>query len=257
MGVIEPSRERRRHLRVQQKLPVRVFGHTAAGERWDEASETREIGKGGVSLLLAHAAFKGQVLRLELPLPEALRDFDRDEPEISVYGIVRDSVEGHGVCKVGVMFFGKQPPRGFERTPGAAFLLPGDLPGAALAALEPAPDGPAGALERGAGSRDADPRGRRRHERVQMYVTFNLQQVDEWGSVLSEERALTENLSLGGARLKTTGRFVPGEVVVLRQASGSFETRAEVKVFFVGPDGARHLGVMFLDKNPEHLVQRN
>jgi hypothetical protein len=254
MAVIEPGRERRRYLRVHQALPVRVSGHDAAGEAWQEACRTREVGKGGVSLMLSHASFKGQVLRLELPLPEALRDFDRSEPEVSIYGIVRDCVEGHGTCKVGVMFFGKQPPRGFERTPGAAFLLPGDVPAAALAAMEP--DGPHAPRDGPTPSRyvDGGP-GRRRHERLQMYVAFNLQQVDEWGSVLSEERALTENLSLGGARLKTTGRFAPGEVVVLRHASGSFETRAEVKVFFVGIDGGRHLGVMFLDENPEHLLR--
>lgn len=254
MAVIEPGHERRRYLRVPQALPVRVLGHDAAGEPWQEASQTREVGKGGVSMMLSHAAFKGQVLRLELPLPEALRDFDRSQPEVSIYGIVRDCVEGHGRCKVGVMFFGKQPPRGFERTPGAAFLLPGDVPAAALAAMEP--DAASVPTDGRTTSRylDAGP-GRRRHERLQMYVAFKLQQVDEWGSVLSEERALTENLSLGGARLKTTGRFAPGEVVVLRQASGSFESRAEVKVFFVSPDGARHLGVMFLDKNPEHLIR--
>jgi PilZ domain-containing protein len=265
MGVSQTSvRERRRHPRLVEKLPVRVVGYGSNGAPWEEAAVTRDVSQGGVSLILPRSSFKGQVLELVLPLPRYLREFDPDAAELKVYGIVRATVEGHGVCQLGVKFFGKEPPRGFERTPGAAFLLPSDLPSAATEGGNG--DGPVAGAAR---ARDAAPSGdrrveerdphdwrhRRQHERLQMFVTFHLQQVDEWGAVLTEERTVSENVSLGGARLKTAGRFSVGEVVVLRQASGAFETRAQVKGFTVGPDGGNHIGVMFLDAGPEHLVR--
>ncbi|HET7291834.1 MAG TPA: PilZ domain-containing protein [Vicinamibacteria bacterium] len=258
--MINPSvRERRRHPRLAQKLPVRVVGYAPNGSPWEETTTTRDVSQGGISMILPRSSFKGQVLQLALPLPRSLREFDQDEPELRVYGIVRDTIEGHGVCQLGVKFFGKQPPRGFDRTPGAAFLMPSDLPPVALSApaeesapkADPAPTGDRRTRERD----PQDWRHRRRHERLQMFVAFHLQQLDEWGAVLAEERTVSENVSLGGARLKTTGHFCVGEVVVLRQASGAFETRAQVKGFTVGPDGGNHVGVMFLDAGPEHLVR--
>ena len=258
------ERERRRHPRLPEKLPVRVVGYAANGSPWEEMSVTRDVSQGGISLTLPRPAFKGQVLQLALPLPRSLREFDRDAPELQVYGIVRDAKEGHGACQLGVKFFGKEPPRGFERTPGAAFLMPSDLPPIAREAPDDAAPGhepepphhPAPAGDRRTRERDPqDWRHRRRHERLQMFVAFHLQQLDEWGAVLAEERTVSENVSLGGARLKTAGHFCVGEVVVLRQASGAFEARAQVKQFNVGPDGGHHLGVMFLDAGPQHLVQ--
>lgn len=237
---------------------MKVVGYAPNGSPWEVMTVTRDVSQGGVSLTLPRPSFKGQVLQLALPLPRGLREFDRDAPELQVYGIVRDAIEGHGTCQLGVKFFGKQPPRGFDRTPGAAFLMPSDLPPVALGAPAEAAasEDPAPAADRRTKERDPqDWRHRRRHERLQMFVAFHLQQVDEWGAVLAEERTVSENVSLGGARLKTGGHFCVGEVVVLRQASGAFETRAQVKQFTVGPDGGNHVGVMFLDAGPAHLVQ--
>lgn len=256
-------RERRRHPRIAEKLPVRVVGYTPNGTSWQENAFTRDVSQGGLSVVLPRPSFKGQVLELVLPLPRYLREFNPDAPEVKIYGIVRDAIEGHGACQLGVKFFGQHPPRGFERTPGAAFLLPSDLPAATQ-------DGNGGAARQHATPPSASPPAadlselegdphqwdnRRQHERLQMFVTFHLEHVDEWGAVLAEERIVSENVSLGGARLKTAGRFSVGEVIVLRQASGAFETRAEVKGFTAGPDGGNHIGVRFLDAGPEHLLR--
>ncbi len=249
---------------MAERLPVRVVGYSPNGSPWEEVSVTRDVSQGGISLTLPRPSFKGQVLELVLPLPRYLREFDPEAQELKIYGIVRAAVEGHGACQLGVKFFGKDPPRGYDRTPGAAFLLPSDLPPVApdvvdVAAPQPgaeAPSNPTVAADRRAREREPqDWRHRRQHERLQMFVAFHLQQVDEWGAVLAEERTVSENVSLGGARLKTAGRFSVGEVIVLRQASGAFETRAQVKGFTVGPDGGNHIGVLFLDAGPEHLLR--
>jgi hypothetical protein len=253
--------ERRRHPRLAEKLPVRVVGYAPNGTPWEEICVTRDVSQGGLSVILPRPSFKGQVLELVLPLPRYLREFDADAPEVKIYGIVRGTVEGHGVCQLGVKFFGQHPPRGFDRTPGAAFLLPSDFPASsgernddARRAAAPPPEPPPASLPLPAyDSPSWD--NRRQHERLQMFVTFHLQHVDEWGAVLDEERTVSENVSLGGARLKTSKRFSVGEVIVLRQASGAFETRAQVRDFAAGPDGGNHIGVMFLDAGPEHLVR--
>jgi hypothetical protein len=151
-------------------------------------------------------------------------------------------------CRVGVMFFGKEPPRGFHQKPGARFLLPSDLQPAAIdeappvRAPEPAPV--------------ADKHEQRRHERFDIFVDFVVEQVDEWGAVLAEERTVAENLSFGGARVKSSLSVWKGDVLMVRELAGRFESRAQVVNAYIGADRVRRICLKFLDGHaPAHLVR--
>jgi hypothetical protein len=244
---MEPARraDNRREDRLPVSLPVRVLGYDADGTSWQELTETDDLAAGGCSFRVKRPVFRGQVLRLALPMPKRLRRFDSEEPAYRVYGIVRDAVLEAGICRIGVMFYGKEPPTGFEGNPSTRFRLPSDV--------DERPAAPRPVQEE---EERPDPYGRRASERFDIFVDFFMELVDEWGAVLQEERTVADNISKGGARVLTSRDLAKGDVIVLHEVGGVFESRAEVKDLHVGKDGIRRLNVRFLDGSPGHLVRR-
>jgi hypothetical protein len=249
---VTSSEERRQSIRMGLALPMQVQGFNEDGSAWEEATATDDISEGGCSFPISRKVELGQVLLLLLPFPKRLRQFDPNETAYRVYALVRGLVYRPDRVRVGVMFFGKFPPQGFEEEPAAGYLLPSDLtPLAApdLAAPPPALDAPAPPLP-GAAAPE-----RRSSARFDRLVDFTLQQVDEWGTVLQEELTVADNLAKGGAHVLTSLEFMKGDVVLLRQARGEFDTRAEVRDVLTGEDGLRRLHLKFLDgQAPDRLL---
>jgi hypothetical protein len=238
-------------------LPMRVQGFNADGSTWEEDTTSDDISEGGCSFPVSRKVELGQVLLLVLPLPKRLRQYDANEASYRVYALVRGLVYGIGRARVGVMFFGKFPPRGFEEKPAARYLLPSDPP--PLAARPAAPDLAARPAAPDAPFRRSPPRAagpeRRSSARFDRLVDFTLQQVDEWGTVLQEELTVADNLAKGGAHVLTSLEFMKGDIVLLRQAGGDFDTRAEVRDVLTGADGLRRLHLKFLDgQAPDRLL---
>jgi PilZ domain len=209
----------------------------------------------------------GQVLALILPMPKRLRDFDLNEETYRVYGLVRGIVHKEAGERVGVMFFGKYPPRGFHERPGARYLLPSDSvagmpvpPELRQSVLAPAPTAPPLPLPSASGEihvdRSApDLHDRRATARIDLFVNFTLQQVDEWGTVLQEELTVADNLSRGGAHILTSLEFAKHDVIQLEETGGGFATRAEVRGVKRGRDGIIRLHLRFLDgQTPDRLL---
>ena len=245
--------ERRRAVRERMKLLLAIQGYASDGKPWEETATTYDVSPGGLSFLTEQPMVKGQVLHLALPLPRGLRQFDQAAPSYYVYAIVRNVLADDTGNRVGVMFFGKDPPRGFDRTPGARFLLPSDLAPEPLPEPKP-PTPPLRMSERKPIA--VDPMGHRRHERFEIFVDFQLEKVDEWGAVLAEERTVAENLSMGGTRCPTSLPFQKGDVISVREVGGSFETRALIVNTFQGGDSVRRLNLKFLDdRGPGHLLR--
>jgi len=303
--------ERRRNLRTAMAIAVRVEGYLPGGATWDEVTQTDDVSTGGTSFILKRNVELGHVLHLALALPKRLRQYDLDEAVYRIYCLVRGITRRTDECRVGVMFFGKFPPRGFQKTPWARFLLPSDSGTLAVArgAAEPGPSedppGPAGAPLADGPPADGPPTGaaedgeiwetvelsssvwsttppsegmappaftpldedppppvagkadeRRSHPRIQLFLNFTMQEVDEWGAVLQEELTVADNLSKGGAHVKTTLDFSEGDVVLLQEAGGGFATRAAVRAVVVGEDGVDRLHLQFLDRlAPERLLK--
>jgi hypothetical protein len=282
------SAERRKTLRLDLTMPVRVQGFEADGSTWNETSSTADISAGGISFPLTRSVSQGQVLLLVLPLPKRLRQFDLTDVSYRVYALVRGVHHKADTTRVGVMFFGKFPPRGFLDHPGARFLLPSDAQGAPLAdaappaaampaavphaspdatlpppareapaappvqarASAPPPAKPAPPPEVEAAPVPGAPGGkeRRQNPRFSLFVNFTLQQVDEFGAVLQEELTVADSLGKGGAQVMTTLDFGPGDVVLVQEAGGGFATRAEVRSLTRGADGVGRLHLKFLDR---------
>jgi hypothetical protein len=276
------SAERRRNPRLGMVIAVRVQGFLVGGATWDEVTQTDDVSVGGASITITHPVELGQVLYLSLAMPKTLRQYDLSVATYRVYSLVRGITRRAEDSRVGLMFYGQFPPRGFQEKPWARFLLPSDS--AALAAAkamsteavagtasaDDTPAAPSGALPPGASqafraaqqqgqvtpSSPPDPSERRAHPRFQLFLNFTIQQVDEWGAVLQEELTVAESLSKGGAQVKTSLEFMKGDVILLQEAGGGFATRAEVRAIQAGPDGIARLHLKFLDRPaPERLLK--
>jgi hypothetical protein len=118
--------ERRKNPRLGLAIPMRVQGFLADGSTWEEMTTTLDVSSGGACFPLSHEAELGQVLLLSLALPRRLRQYDLMDASYRVYSLVRGVRRRGEQPRVGVMFFGKQPPRGFQDRPAARYLLPSD-----------------------------------------------------------------------------------------------------------------------------------
>jgi len=242
--------DRRKAPRATLGVPVKIRGHEPDGTPWEEQATTVDSSSGGIAFPTGHSVSKGQILHLTLPLPTSLREYDFQAPEYRVYTLVRDATpqdNGHTAYRVGAMFFGRIPPRGYDKSPGARFLLPWDAP--AEDQPEPSPPPRPAPSATPPNSFQPAPGDRRHFERRDVFVNLTLQQEDEWGMVLHEELTVTENIGKGGARVMTVFGFNKGDVLVVQEMGGDFTTRAEVRD--VASNGRiRRLFLKFLDHQP-------
>lgn len=208
-------------------LPVRVQGHSADGAAWEEMTTSDDASFGGASVALKHPVEKGQVLHLDLPLPKRFRRYAMTDASYHVYALVRDATASP--ARVGVMFIGKNPPKGYEQNPSGRYLLPSD----------PAPAR----------------KERRQFQRLEMFVNFTLRRTDPGGEAAQEERTVAENLGKGGARVMTSLPLTKGEIVQVEEMGGAFRTRAEIKNVYIGQDRIPRVNLHFIDSEaPDRLV---
>lgn len=222
--------ERRQQARLELTLPVRVSGFGADGKSWTEMSTVKDASASGAAFLLKHPVVRGHVLHLLLPLPKRFRSYDESEASYHVYALVRSANPEPPRMRIGVMFLGKNPPRGFEKEPAGIYLLPQD----------PAP---------------AKSTERRQHQRLDVFVNVRVKRLDGRADGVPEERTIAENISRGGARVLTTLAVVMGDIVLVQELDGGFRTRAEIRNVYVGPDNVSRLNLQFLDAQaPDRLV---
>jgi len=204
-------------------LPVRVQGHDPDGTPWEEMSATTDASYGGASFPLRHAHSVGQVLLLSLPLPRNFRQYAAADASYRTYALVRYTRGGAEKGRLaGVMFLGRNPPRGYDESPGGRFRLPSD-------------------------PRTEAPRGeRRQHERVQLFVNLRLRRRDPAGA-MQEEQTVTENLGRGGARVPTTLPVSKGETLTISSLTGSASTEAVIRNVYIGTDRVPRLNLQFSD----------
>jgi hypothetical protein len=217
--VAEP--DRRKEERMKLKVPVRVQGHTPEGTAWDEMTTCEDASHGGASFALKHSTFPGQVLLLSLPLPKNFRSYALSDASYNTYGLVRSILSAWPAARVGVMFIGRNPPKGYKVNPGGRYLLPGDP--------KPAP------------------KERRKRKRVEVFVNLRLKVVDPAGRTLKEEQTVTENLSREGARVMTSLPLAKGEQVMVEDLAGTFHVAAEIRNLYIGKDGVPRLNLFFLN----------
>jgi len=223
------SRSDRKDERMVLRIPVKVDGFDVAGP-WQEMTMSEDTSSTGVAFSLQHPAQFGQVLLLSLPLPKRFRQYDLTDPSYRVYAVVRRVEPLRGRIFVGAMYLGKNPPRGFDKSPGSRYLLSQD----------PAP-----------GVRTE----RRAHERHELHYNLKLSRPATADSGPQQEQTVAENLSKGGARVLTSLPVAKGDIIIVEELSGPFRTRAEIRNVYIGKDKIPRLNLKFLDDEaPDRLI---
>lgn len=218
------NKDRRREPRMSFNGAVRVQGYNPNNEPWEEMTTSDDASHGGTGFPLRHTLTPGQVLLISMPLPKNFRSYGTTDAHYRTYALVRHVAKSGNVARVGVMFLGKTPPKGYELNPGGRFLLPTDPP-------PPTP-----------GQKE-----RRKHERLDAFLNLRLKRTDPATGQVQEETTVTENLGPGGARVRTGMAVSKGEILMVEEVSGPFRTRAQIRNLYIGKDGIPRLNLSFLD----------
>ncbi len=117
-----PIENRRRHNRLGISLPVRIQGHDASHQPWEEMSKCVDASEGGCSFLLKHPVLMGHVLTLNLPLPRRFRTYDLNTTIYQTFALINSALLEARGTRVGVAFLGRKAPAGYETAPGRQFL---------------------------------------------------------------------------------------------------------------------------------------
>lgn len=227
---------RRRLSRMSMAMRVRVDGHESQ-QPWSEMTTTSDVSRHGANFLLDHGVGFGHVLHLQMPMPEGLRSYDFKERSYAVYALVRSSVAKGGKFQTGVVFLGKQAPKGYDKDPSGVYLLPGDKP--------PAP-------RRTASSTGSE---RRTYQRLSVFLDLRLTRIDAPAGSVSFERTVSENISRKGALVRTSLPVTRDERLDVEEVEGTFRAKAEVVHVFIGKDGIPRLNLKFLEGEvPDRLL---
>jgi len=230
MAADKPApKERRRETRMNLRLPVRVQGHDARNQPWEEMAAMENTSFGGAAMRMKRPVVRGQVLTLSLPLPKHFRRYDLSEAFYRVFALVRHTATAAGEQRVGVLFLGKSPPKGHDANPGGLYLLPTDPP-------------------------PATKEERRKWPRMAVFVNLRLRWTNPGGQEI-EEQTIAENIGRAGARVMTSLPVVKGDVLKLEEVDGDFQVRAEVRNIYIGADHIPRLNLRFLDAAaPDRLL---
>jgi hypothetical protein len=223
------SKERRRETRMSLRLPVRVQGHDAKNQAWEEMAAMENTSFGGAAMRIKRPVVRGQVLFLALPLPKHFRHYDLSEAFYRVFALVRHTVLSGTEYRVGVLFLGKNPPKGYDTNPGGLYLLPTDPP-------------------------PVTKEERRKWQRMSVFVNVRLRWTTPAGMEV-EEQTIAENIGRGGARVMTSLPVTKGDVLRVEEIDGDFQVRAEIRNIYIGPDHIPRLNLRFLDAAaPDRLL---
>lgn len=209
---------------------MNVRGYVRGGQ-WEETTTTTDVCHGGVALQLSRPVAMGQVMHLSLPLPEIFRRYEVTSPSYRVWALVRYLGAQGPPYRVGLMFLGRNPPRGHDQNPEGLFFLPSDPQ-------------PAWAVHRA-------------YTRYELMLTVRLRRLDESRPEPAEELTITEDLSQGGARVRTTLALARGERVRLAEVDGPFEVSAVVQSVTTGSDRICRLHLRFLHEEESALAARD
>jgi hypothetical protein len=199
-------------------LPAQVTGYDPSGQKWTVIAHTIDASRMGAALLLDRAVVPGMVVHVLVPLPLRLRTHGFGDQSFAVYAIVRRVEPARdGRRRVGLEFFGEQPPTGYTQKPWGRYV-----------------------------TRWTEG-NRRRDSRAERSEPVGIEYLDEHMRPLGEATAMTENVSRGGARVCVRTAAPPAELVRVRCPSRSFESRAVVRYRYTGKDGRERLCLQFID----------
>ncbi len=236
----EPD-ENRRINRFTMALPVRVESVVNSQTGWSEITRLQDISNFGAGFNLKRPIKRGRLIKLTMPLPRQLRNYDYGEPQYLVWALVRrclkiETAENAELYAHGVAFIGKRPPESFLENPAKIYELTNQE------------NGIWGITEADLTQDDSDlSPDKRRHSRLSIPLTLQADKIDGEGNPIATDYAVTENLSVSGAAVISTIDVKTGDF--LRITSDQYQTTiiSIVRGKRIGADGIPRLHLEFID----------
>ncbi len=235
--------ENRRISRFTMALPVKVESIVNSQTSWSEVTRLQDISNYGAGFNLKRPVKSGRLIKLTMPLPRQLRNYDFGDPQYLVWALVRRSLKIETTEKAdlyahGVAFIGKNPPESFVENPSKIYELTTKV------------NGIWSITEADTTKNDDDlPPDKRRHSRLSIPLTLQAEKIDGDGNKIATEYAVTENLSVSGAAVISTIDVNVGEF--LRITSDQYRTTiiSIVRGKRIGADGIPRLHLEFIDSH--------
>ena len=218
-SVNEGTVERRRCERFKLTVPVLVAGYDHTGKKWQEVTKTIDVSRIGVAVRMRSGVKHGLVVHITLPLPTKLRSHGFSEAGYNMYAIVR-RVEPltDGMRVVGLEFVGANPPTDYIYKPWATFRTQKWI----------GPD-------------------RRREPREERIEPVAVEYLDGSMQRIGREAAVTENVSMNGARVCVRAAPPEFELVRVNSPNRTFNSLALVRNHWAGADGFERLCLQFVE----------
>ena len=184
---------------------------------WKEDTTLINFSRVGASFYVGHQCRVGQLVSLLFPMPKHLRFYDQDEINYRVWGLVQhcsgiSSEETADKYHIGVAFVGKTAPSSYYQNPQQTYRICGITENGFWKITE-----------------NEKPFVIRKDSRFPVSVEVTIQILNEEEAVIAEEKALTENISFGGAAVLSNLSVEAGNSVIFNCEKYAFSSPALVR----------------------------
>ncbi len=236
---------KRRLERISIALPILVDCKESKDTAWQETSHLKTVTIYGAGFNLQHQVLAGQLLHLTTAFPTKLRCYDFLEPQYKVWSLVRychssaDNGGSNTSHSVGVAFLGKNPPISYLEDPCRLYNI-AQFDKTGLCVVSESKETPSAPQPR--------PFIPQKHPRYSIPFEVIVEMLDERKNPLNQEFTVTENISLGGAAVKSVLNTKIGDFVRISCIGTDVAILAAIRNRRLGDDGIPRLHLEFLDR---------
>lgn len=234
----------RRSDRISLPLPILVENRKGSKFSWSEYTRLNAVTTFGAGFNIQHQICVGQIVHLTTAFPAKLRCYDFWEDQYKVWALVRHchSLEGkesaQPIYNVGVAFLGKSPPLNYFQNSGQIYAIHKFDNHGLCIVRESQLNSPPSEFSR----------PNQKHPRYDIPFEVIIETLDGQQNAICQEFSVTENISLGGAAVKTLSKIEVGSLVRIKCLGKDLSITARVCNHRLGADGIPRLHLEFIDR---------
>jgi hypothetical protein len=232
--IITKEPEKRINNRVSLPVQAAVKVKTNEEDIWKENVDLISLSRTGAGFYMTRACQVGQLVSLLLSMPTKLRCYDKDKEFYRIWGLVQHcsyySGEDGETYHVGVAFIGKNVPFSFNQNPLQSYRVSGMNKDGLWKIIEA-----------------ANSFIIRREPRYWVSLNASLSALDAGENLITDEKALIENISQSGASLQSDLKVEVGDSVKFNCPAHKFSALAVVRHRQVKDSRFSHLHLEFVD----------
>lgn len=202
--------------RVSLSLSATVKARESNSDSWSEQTRLVSVSRTGAGFNVGRKCEVGRLVSLILPMPKEMRCYDEDRELYRVCGIVQHCSPVYGSGRpefhVGVAFIGRSFPASFQQNPCQSYRIAGMNEDGMWRVQEAERDFVV-----------------RRHQRYQIPLQIELSALDVDKNMVTDDRAITENISSSGAAVLTYLQLDCGDSVNFESSAHEFVSIAVVR----------------------------